>query len=99
MTFTLCVFQVWGVITDFYPLCFSGVGWAMFVVSTLIAIYYNMIIAWTLYYLFASFAKTLPWNVCGPWSSEGVSLLCSASYANSDKIAMQKTKNKKREKR
>ena len=71
----------------------------MFVVSTLIAIYYNMIIAWTLYYLFASFAKTLPWNVCGPWSSEGVSLLCSASYANSDKIAMQKKKKKKGKKK
>ena len=50
----------------------------MFIVSTLIAIYYNMIIAWTLYYLFASFAKTLPWNVCGSWSSEGTTLVSSA---------------------
>ncbi|XP_076457390.1 sodium- and chloride-dependent glycine transporter 1-like [Babylonia areolata] len=50
---------------------FQGVGWAMFIVSSLIAVYYNMIIAWTLYYFFASFAKTLPWSVCGPWSSEG----------------------------
>jgi SNF family Na+-dependent transporter len=49
----------------------TGVGWAMFVVSILIAIYYNMIIAWTLYYLFASFAKVLPWSVCGDWSTEG----------------------------
>ena len=68
----------------------------MFVVSTLIAIYYNMIIAWTLYYLFASFAKTLPWNVCGPWSSEGASLLCSASYADSYKIEMLKWKEEKK---
>ncbi|KAK6173320.1 hypothetical protein SNE40_016794 [Patella caerulea] len=49
---------------------FQGVGWAMFVVSVLIAIYYNMIIAWTLYYLFASFAKVLPWSFCGAWSTE-----------------------------
>ncbi|KAK7462089.1 hypothetical protein BaRGS_00038499, partial [Batillaria attramentaria] len=60
------VVSIWSVC----PL-FQGVGWAMFVVSVLIAIYYNMIIAWTLYYLFASFAETLPWSICGPWSSEG----------------------------
>ncbi|KAK7106618.1 sodium- and chloride-dependent glycine transporter 1-like isoform X2 [Littorina saxatilis] len=60
------VVSIWSVA----PL-FQGVGWAMFVVSVLIAIYYNMIIAWTLYYLFASFAKVLPWSFCGPWSTEG----------------------------
>ncbi|ESO89519.1 hypothetical protein LOTGIDRAFT_218886 [Lottia gigantea] len=48
---------------------FQGVGWAMFIVSVLIAIYYNMIIAWTLYYLFASFAEVLPWSFCGVWST------------------------------
>lgn len=60
------VVSIWNVC----PL-FQGVGWAMFIVSLLIAIYYNMIIAWTLYYFFASFAKTLPWSFCGPWSSDG----------------------------
>ena len=49
---------------------FQGVGWAMFVVSVLISVYYNMIIAYTLYYLFASFAKILPWSDCGEWSTE-----------------------------
>jgi solute carrier family 6 amino acid transporter-like protein 5/7/9/14 len=49
---------------------FQGVGWAMFVVSCLIAIYYNMIIAWTIYYLFASFTDHLPWSDCGEWSTE-----------------------------
>lgn len=48
---------------------FQGVGWAMFIVSVLIAIYYNMIIAYTLYYLFASFKAMLPWAECGDWSS------------------------------
>ncbi|CAG5120902.1 unnamed protein product, partial [Candidula unifasciata] len=46
------------------------VGWAMFTVSCLIAIYYNMIIAWSLYYLLASFNRQLPWSYCGDWSSE-----------------------------
>ncbi|XP_052805874.1 sodium- and chloride-dependent glycine transporter 1-like [Mya arenaria] len=49
---------------------FQGVGWAMFIVSVLIAIYYNMIIAYTIYYLFASFKAMLPWAECGSWSSE-----------------------------
>ncbi|XP_076110337.1 sodium- and chloride-dependent glycine transporter 1-like [Mytilus galloprovincialis] len=49
---------------------FQGVGWAMFVVSVLISVYYNMIIAYTLYFLFASFAKILPWSACGSWSTE-----------------------------
>ncbi|KAL3886790.1 hypothetical protein ACJMK2_026762 [Sinanodonta woodiana] len=52
---------------------FQGVGWAMFIVSVLIAIYYNMIIAYTLYYLFASFQAVLPWSFCGYWSTEACS--------------------------
>ena len=64
-----------------YNLCIvlliiSGVGWAMFVVSVLISVYYNMIIAYTLYYLFASFAKILPWSDCGEWSTEGKEYTC-----------------------
>ncbi|KAH3702813.1 hypothetical protein DPMN_077839, partial [Dreissena polymorpha] len=49
---------------------FQGVGWAMFIVSVLIAIYYNMIIAYAIYYLFASLRSVLPWSECGLWSSE-----------------------------
>ncbi|KAK3612140.1 hypothetical protein CHS0354_031215 [Potamilus streckersoni] len=52
---------------------FQGVGWAMFIVSVLIAIYYNMIIAYTLYYLFASFQAVLPWSFCGDWSTAACS--------------------------
>ena len=40
----------------------------MLVVSTLVAIYYNMIIAWALYYFVASFFELprddLPWTKC-----------------------------------
>jgi len=54
----------------------AGVGWAMFIVSVLIAIYYNMIIAYTIYYLFASFKAMLPWAECGDWSSPGMATHC-----------------------
>ncbi|ROT69479.1 putative sodium- and chloride-dependent glycine transporter 1-like isoform X3 [Penaeus vannamei] len=43
---------------------FSGLGWGMIVVSALVAIYYNLILAWTLFYTFASFTSVLPWGHC-----------------------------------
>ena len=36
----------------------------MVIVSGLVGIYYNMIIAWAIYYLFASFTSKLPWEDC-----------------------------------
>ena len=30
----------------------------------MVAIYYNMIIGWSFYYLFASFTSELPWEKC-----------------------------------
>lgn len=37
----------------------------MLFVSFLVVIYYNMIIAWTLFYTFAGMQATLPWQFCG----------------------------------
>ena len=52
---------------------FTGIGYAQLIISSLVAIYYNMIIAWALYYLFASFAALpgLQWEGCdNDWNSE-----------------------------
>jgi len=50
----------------------AGVGWAMLLVSFMVSIYYNMIIAYILRYLFASFTTTLPWQSCRPdWTQYG----------------------------
>ncbi len=47
-----------------FLLCFAGVGAGMVIISFIGSIYYNMIIGWALYYMFASFQKVLPWQGC-----------------------------------
>ena len=42
----------------------------MLIISVLIAIYYNVIICYTLFSLFASFVSVLPWGSCNnPWNT------------------------------
>ena len=37
----------------------SGIGYCSIVVGFLVSLYYNVIIAWTLFYLFASFTRSV----------------------------------------
>ena len=43
---------------------FIGVGIAMITGGLIGGAYYNMIIGWSLYYLYASFQYVLPWENC-----------------------------------
>lgn len=43
---------------------FRGIGYAMVIISIYVCIYYNMILAYTIFYLFASFSKVMPWSDC-----------------------------------
>ena len=55
----------------FAPL-FKGVGVAQLVTNTMVAIYYNLIMAWALFYLVASFTSDLPWEDCNnSWNTIG----------------------------
>jgi len=55
---------------------FKGIGYAMVCVSAILAPYYNLIIAWSLVYLFSSFTTTLPWASCdNEWNSVNCSHL------------------------
>jgi len=59
--------QVW---TEMLP-CAIGVGVAMVIISLIVAVYYNVIMAYCLMYLFNSFREVLPWTVCDPrWADE-----------------------------
>lgn len=52
-----------GVWTSISPYM-GGLGVASLVVSFLVGLFYNMILAWILWYLFNSFQNPVPWNVC-----------------------------------
>lgn len=43
---------------------FKGVGYGSMVGTICVVSYYCSIMAVTVYYFFASFAKTLPWDYC-----------------------------------
>jgi len=43
---------------------FKGLGFVNFISQCFVGLYYNMIIAWTIYYFFASLTSDLPWQHC-----------------------------------
>merc|ERR1719369_839045 len=50
----------------------QGVGVAQCVVSLIVAIYYNVIMSYCLYYIFASFSTDVPWSKCSDnWGYNG----------------------------
>ena len=53
-----------------YGIFLTGVGYSMLVVCFLISVYYNVIIAWILFFLFDSFRADVPWRNCDhEWDS------------------------------
>nr|XP_050868486.1 sodium- and chloride-dependent glycine transporter 1-like [Vespula vulgaris]XP_050868487.1 sodium- and chloride-dependent glycine transporter 1-like [Vespula vulgaris]XP_050868488.1 sodium- and chloride-dependent glycine transporter 1-like [Vespula vulgaris] len=69
----------------FCPLL-RGLGYGMVLVSSVVMLYYNLIIAWTLYYIFASVvgAGELPWAKCeDPWSTEDCFMPAAAEACTS----------------
>lgn len=48
------------------PVC-QGVGAAMVIISLIVAVYYTVIISYTVFYMCASFALEVPWARCMDW--------------------------------
>ncbi|KAK6036825.1 Sodium:neurotransmitter symporter family protein [Cooperia oncophora] len=67
---SLAAISVWNVV----PL-FKGVGVAMVLISCVIAIYLNIVSAWSLFYFINSISFSLPWSNCeNSWSGLNCSL-------------------------
>ncbi|XP_003737551.2 sodium-dependent dopamine transporter [Galendromus occidentalis] len=53
----------------------KGVGYTVVLIALYVDFYYNVIIAWALYYLLASFTTTLPWTSCdNEWNTGNCSV-------------------------
>lgn len=52
---------------------FTGIGYAMCVMSGLVSIYYNMVIAWAVRYLITALFYDIDWDSCGhSWNTNGI---------------------------
>ncbi|PAA64594.1 hypothetical protein BOX15_Mlig031699g3 [Macrostomum lignano] len=74
---------------------FKGLGYGMVIISGIVCIYYNIIIAWTLFYLVSSFRAQLPWASClNYWNTDSCAQRSSfnesanASIANASQMAV-----------
>ena len=57
-----------------------GIGYASQMIVTLLNIYYIIVLAWALFYLFSSFTVDLPWGSCRhDWNTGEVTPSCLAS--------------------
>ncbi|KAK0418475.1 hypothetical protein QR680_013577 [Steinernema hermaphroditum] len=67
---SLGAMSIWKVV----PL-FKGIGIAMIIIACSIAIMYNVVSAWAMFYLVNSLKLTLPWATCGNhWNSQNCSV-------------------------
>ena len=75
--------RVEGVLTDLYISVYimvAGVGLASVVVAFFMSTYYNIIIAYAIFYFFSAFRSKLPWEDCSNrWNTK---YCWPASHAN-----------------
>ncbi|KAK3607271.1 hypothetical protein CHS0354_002248 [Potamilus streckersoni] len=67
MELALGQFYRTGAITCWARVCpiAKGIGWAVVLIAFYTDFFYNVVIAWSLHFFFASFTSELPWTTCG----------------------------------
>lgn len=59
-------------INDENLVCFlAGIGYATQVIEAHLNVYYVVILAWAIFYLFNCFTRELPWASCGHYWNTG----------------------------
>lgn len=70
-----------------YHCCYSllGIGFAICVIATYMAFFYNTVISWAVYFMVSSFRSTVPWKTCdNAWNTENCApVLSPEEIANS----------------
>ncbi|EAT42921.1 AAEL005581-PA [Aedes aegypti] len=90
MELALGQFHRCGCLTIWKRICpaLKGVGYAICLIDIYMGMYYNTIIGWAVYYLFASFSTELPWTKCGnPWNTDACMPVTSLANASSATLA------------
>ncbi|XP_069163052.1 sodium-dependent serotonin transporter isoform X2 [Procambarus clarkii] len=73
-----------GCLTVWRRICpmLKGIGYAICIIDLYMAMYYNTILAWSVYYLVASFGSELPWTSCdNDWNTPNCTLTANVHNA------------------
>jgi hypothetical protein len=61
----------------------TGIGFGMALMTGIVAVYYTVIMAWTLFYFGMSFSATLPWSHCdNHWNTDACYMRLSRQDAD-----------------
>lgn len=66
----------------------TGVGVCMVILSSLVGIYYNVIICYTVFYFFSSLTSNLPWENCDNWWNNPE--MCRKTFGKNSLICVEK---------
>ncbi|KAK8404773.1 hypothetical protein O3P69_001410 [Scylla paramamosain] len=84
-----------GCLTVWRRICpmLKGIGYAICIIDLYMAMYYNTILAWSVYYLVASFSNQLPWTTCdNPWNTINCTLTADVFNASDKSLTVSPAK-------
>ncbi|KAK3084772.1 hypothetical protein FSP39_018601 [Pinctada imbricata] len=83
MELALGQYQRCGCLTVWRRICpgLKGIGLAIIVIACFVSWYYNVIIAWSVYYFFSVFRSDVPWKSCNnEWNSRNNCIVFDDAY-------------------
>uniref|UniRef100_H2UF88 Transporter n=1 Tax=Takifugu rubripes TaxID=31033 RepID=H2UF88_TAKRU len=89
MEFTIGQYTRQGPVRAFSRICplFKGAGLSTVVISFIFSTYHNVVLCWSLFYMFTSFGATLPWMSCN--NTWNLVENCSSGFLSSNNTELQ----------